>query len=68
MYHIRSCKDCPDRTVRCHVDCERYIDAKKEHDRIQKIIKDDKEIDHYKTNKRFIARSRMINKYGKSYR
>lgn len=63
---IRSCKDCPDRTVRCHIDCESYIEAKAEHDKIQQLIKDDQELDHYKSDKRFLARSKMLRKYGKS--
>ena len=30
------CKDCPDRFIGCHSTCERYISAKKEHDRLMK--------------------------------
>lgn len=33
------CKDCPDRVVGCHSTCERYIEAKTEHNEIAAIIR-----------------------------
>lgn len=29
------CKDCPDREIRCHLTCEKYIEFKKESDKIR---------------------------------
>ena len=29
------CKDCPDRQVNCHSTCEKYIEFKKESDRLR---------------------------------
>lgn len=31
------CKDCPDRKVGCHSTCQRYLDFRKEVDRVNKI-------------------------------
>ena len=28
-----TCKDCPDRAVGCHSSCERYLEAKAEHEK-----------------------------------
>ena len=33
------CKDCPDRHLYCHSDCQKYLDAKKQHEEERDRIK-----------------------------
>ena len=33
---IPPCKDCPDRQIGCHSTCEKYIEFKKENDKLRK--------------------------------
>ena len=39
MTMVDCCKDCTERTLDCHVDCERYKEAKRKHDKRQAEIK-----------------------------
>lgn len=39
---VDCCKDCTERTLDCHVDCERYKEAKRKHDKRQAEIKKEK--------------------------
>lgn len=45
---INPCKDCKDRHINCHADCEKYIEAKQEHDKQQDEIRKSK-FDDYNT-------------------
>ena len=33
------CKDCTERHIKCHADCQRYLDAKKQHEEERDRIK-----------------------------
>jgi hypothetical protein len=45
---INPCKDCKDRHINCHAECEKYIQAKQEHEDKQAAIRKSK-YDMYNT-------------------
>ena len=40
-------KECPDRHIGCHGECEKYINAKKAHDELLKKIRKDEGVREY---------------------
>ena len=54
MAIIRSCKDCTDRYVGCHSNCEKYLSEKAEYERLRDLIKErrDAQLYDYYTEKR----------------
>lgn len=64
---VNSCKDCSDRNPFCHIDCERYIKSKQEYGEFKSLIKVEKELDNYKTQRHNLKRDKHIKKYGKAY-
>ena len=43
------CKDCPDRHELCHMECERYLEYRKERDRMNEDRKAEKQL-HWDLN------------------
>ena len=41
------CKNCPDRVLRCHSSCERYLEYRKIVDKVKKASNENKEIDSF---------------------
>jgi len=62
------CKDCKDRYPACHDYCERYLDAREEHEKRKAVIREEKqrseELYRYKV-KKFKDDDRRKFKYGK---
>lgn len=44
---IRCCKDCEDRQLHCHSTCERYIQEKREHDRLREKQREDQQLEYF---------------------
>jgi hypothetical protein len=55
------CKDCPNRKVGCHSTCEKYLDYRKEVDKINKIKFAEKEQRRFITEHNFALSKRTKN-------
>lgn len=62
-----TCKDCPNRKLYCHSTCEKYLNEKKENDRIRKLVQDNEELYRYTQTEKNIKFTKQVRKYGKSY-
>lgn len=52
MRNIVCCKDCTNRHLGCHGNCELYLKEKSEHEKERQHIKSVKEVDRYINNRR----------------
>lgn len=59
---ISCCKDCPDRSVGCHAECERYIQEKAEYDEQKALILERKKEDNAVRDAKIKAFERMFRK------
>ena len=53
MMHIKVCRDCPDRKLKCHVTCEKYLDERSRLEEEKAIV-----YEHKKRENDLINRSR----------
>lgn len=59
------CKDCPDRYLGCHSECERYADFCRELERIRAARKEGSELNAYQSEayRRLLKRKRNYESY-----
>lgn len=62
-----TCKDCKDRKVGCHSTCEKYNLEKAEFYKIKQTAINDRSIEHYNRDRRFMRRNAQLRHYGKTY-
>lgn len=62
------CHDCKSRHIGCHIDCEKYIREKREHDILKSNIRKEKSYDGYISGRKWKIKHEYIRKYGKAYK
>lgn len=57
---VRSCKDCTDRTVGCHIDCERYKADTAANEAVKQAMHDEWMCNNYQVERSIKARAKRV--------
>ena len=59
------CKDCTDREIGCHSNCEKYIEWKNEHNRKREVLRKDEDIKDFIEDLKYRRYEKYLNKKSK---